>query len=162
MSKKTHPELEEEDDDRSGGTTGEIEFHYKDAAQLDNRDDLLTPAEKKRILAVLPEAHKDLVHKQRQTREERKALKEGKKSAELNQKRGLGSGAGYQSRFKEHPISQKAQFSGIDRQVIALPNQNEAETNPEMKDRLENRLENRLTNRLQNTKTFNPKPRFPG
>ena len=147
----------------SGGSTGEIHFRYKDAMSVEPRDDLLPPSEIKRLLAVHKELHKDRVDKQKITRKERKALKEGRVTRVAEQGfrvgRGFGGGAGRYSPYKQHRIAQKAQFSGMDKQVIGLPSENRAETNEEQRDALENRLENRNELRFQNTPKFNPKPR---
>jgi hypothetical protein len=153
-----------DDDDSSGGlggVSGEIEFRFQDAMMVANRDDLLSPSEIKRLLIVQKETHKLRVDKQKATREERKALKDGKFviPTAAQQLRGTGGG-NRMSAFKKHPISDMAQFSGIDKQVIGIPNLNEADTNQELKDKLENKLENRLQNRLQNKNT--PKYRPPG
>ena len=138
-----------------GGAAGEVQFRYRDAYSLGPRDDQLPAAEVKRLLVVHNESHKAWVVKQKQTRAERKAFKEGKKNHQAGL--GLGGGSGAASPYKKHPISDKAQFSGRDRQVISLPTEYVAETNPEFVDRLENRLENRY--QLQNAPKFNPKPR---
>ncbi len=150
----------EEDDEGSGGKSGEIEFRYKDIFSGPNRDDLLPPQEIKRLLVVHKETHKMRVDKQRQAREERAALKEGKyvPSLESKYQQGMSSGPGGSSKFKKHPISDRAQFSGIDKQVVGIPSLNEAKTNEELRDALENRLENKYLNQPK----FNPKPRYPG
>jgi hypothetical protein len=142
-----------------GGQTGEVEFRFHDATQVANRDDLLPPEEIKRLLIVHKETHKARVDKQKITREQRNALKQGVYVAPtVAQQLGRGGSGGSVSPYKKHPISDKAQFSGIDKQVIGIPSLNEADTNPEQKDKLENRLQNRL----QNAPKFNPRPRFPG
>lgn len=141
----------------TGGASGEVHFRYRDAFSVDPRDDLLPPQEIKRLLSVHKDNHKNLVKKQQLTRKERRALKEGKLQRQTQQS-GFGFGGGHVA-YKQHPIASKAQFSGIDRQVNNLPNNYDADTNPEQKDALENRLENRLQNRLQNAPKFNPKPR---
>lgn len=147
------------DSDSEGGSssqgghqgTGSEGFHYQDPLSVPLRDDLLPPQEIKRLLKVHQEYHEAYVKKQQQTRKERKAFKEGRPS----NARSRGNGARYSS-YKQHPVlSQKAQFSGIDPQVNTLPNENQAETNVELRDRLENRYQNRLNY----TKQFNPKPR---
>ena len=75
--------------------------------------------------------------------------------AQQGYRQGLGGGSGNTSRFKKHPISDKAQFSGIDKQVVGVPSLNEADTNAEMKEQLDNRLENKY----RNVPRFNPRPR---
>lgn len=61
--------------------------------------------------------------------------------------------------LKTHPISQKAYFSGIDKQITPNASDNLTNTNADQKSDLEQRLE--LQNRLQHTNTpkFNPTPR---
>jgi hypothetical protein len=153
--------IQDDDDDSAsgsfGGQTGEIAFRFHDAMQVSNRDDLLPPEEIRRLLIVHKETHKGRVDKQKVNREQRNALKEGVYVAPTVAQQ-LGRGGSGSSAFKKHPISDMAQFSGIDKQVIGIPSNNEADTNPEQKDKLENRLQNRL----QNTPKFNPRPRPPG
>jgi hypothetical protein len=149
------------DDSEDGGTsgqTGEIEFRYKDAMSVANRDDLLPASEIKRLLIVHKDIHKQRVDKQKATREQRNALKEGKYVAPSVAQQLAGGGGGSVSPYKKHPISDRAQFSGVDKQVVGIPTLNEANTNSELKDKLENKLQNRL----QNTPKFNPRPRPPG
>ncbi len=141
-----------------GGVAGEIRFRYKDAMSIEPRDDALPLSEINRLLAVHKDLHKAYVDKQKQTRKERKILKEGRASLTSRQDIGVGlrrGGQGGNSRYKTHPISNKAQFSGVDRQISALPTENQANTNEEQR----NDLENRYELRLQNMPKFNPKPR---
>jgi hypothetical protein len=141
-----------------GGKTGAIEFRFQDGMAGLRRDDLLAPNEMNRLMLVHENMHKARVEKQRITRQDRAAKKEGRFVAqpESRNRHGLGGGGGGgSSKFKKHPISNMAQFSGIDKQVVGVPSLNEAETNAEMKDTLENRLENKY----RNTPRFNPRPR---
>ena len=156
--KKISEEEDDEGSQGSGGQTGEIEFRYKDAMSVANRDDLLPASEIKRLLIVHKDIHKERVDKQKATRAERNALKEGKYVAPSIAQQLSGRGAGRSSPYKKHPISDKAQFSGVDKQVVGIPTLNEAKTNEELKDKLENKLQNRL----QNAPKFNPRPRPPG
>lgn len=154
--------LDEEKSGSSGSSTGEIHFRYKDAMSVEPRDDVLPPSEIKRLLTVHKEIHKERVNKQKLARKERKALKEGRvaRVAVNGVRAGRGGGGGGRySPYKQHPITQKAQFSGMDKQVIGLPSENQAQTNEELRDALENRLQNRNELRHQNTPKFNPKPR---
>lgn len=140
-----------------GGVAGEIRFRYKDAMSIDPRDDALSPSEAKRLLAVHKDLHKSYIDKQKQTRKERKQLKEGRASLTSRHDvtaRGAGKGRRY-SPYKRHPISSKAQFSGVDKQISGLPTENLAETNEQKRNELQN--QNRLT--YQNAPRFNPKPR---
>jgi hypothetical protein len=139
---------------QGGGKTGTKGFRV----QLEiSRDDLLAPNEIKHLLKIHQEYHKTHVDRQKLLRKERAALKEGRKDlvAQYRSQLGLGSGSGGVSPFKKHPISNKAQFSGMDRQTSILPTENTAETNSEMR----NDLENRYNHRHQPKPGFNPKPR---
>lgn len=156
--KKIIIDTDESDDSGSGesgkgGKSGQIEFkEFIGGERL--RDDLLTGDEKRRLLTVHEMAHETAVKQQRATREQRKALKEGKIS--LNAYR-EGVSAGKQSEYKSHPVlSDKAQFSGIDRQVNALPNENVAETNQDLRNELQYKYN--LVHRPENAPRFNPKP----
>jgi hypothetical protein len=158
MAKNKHTYLDDDEDDSGqSGQTGQIAFRDFLAANERLRDDLLPPDEKKRLLIVHRDLHKDYVKKQKEAQDQRQALKEGKVSLHAyRQEKGL---SGTAHAFSNHPIlSNKAQFSGIDKQVNALPNENLAETNPKNRHELELRLTNRLTNQPKNT--FNPKPQF--
>lgn len=126
-------------DEGRGGVGGKIRFKFRDAAMLPPRDDVLPESEIRRLLIVHKDLHKDRVDKQKSTRKERSALKEGKIHLRANQGFGLGGG----SQYKTHPLSNKAQFSGIDKQTIGLPTEFDAETNLEMREKLENRLVHR-------------------
>lgn len=141
-----------------GGKSGEIAFRYTDVLSVEPRDDVLPPIEIRRILAIHKDIHKERVDKQKLTRKERQALKEGRiiYNAAANYRTGIGSpGGGTRSQYKTHPIA--AKFSGMDPKVNAFPSENISETNLDKKNELENRLENKL--RLQNAPRFNPKPR---
>ncbi|MHB1947689.1 MAG: hypothetical protein ACYCQI_06200 [Gammaproteobacteria bacterium] len=140
----------------SGGKTGEIRFIYRDAMSLPPRDDMLPPSEIKRLLIIHKDLHRERVEKQKMTRKEREALKEGKLHLQASYMQGLGQGGGTRSNYKKHPIANKAQFSGIDKQTSNLPTEFNAETNLEMQNKLENRYV------LRNAPKFNPKPRPPG
>jgi len=147
-----------DDDSGEGGkSSGEIQFRYKDILSEGPRDDVLSEGEIKRLLLVHQELHKDHVDKQKATRAERKALKEGKTPAFSSQSHRIGGSSfgGSASPYKKHPITNKAQFSGIDSQVSAIPSENNAETNADAKEKLEN--QNR--NVLRHAPKFNPKPR---
>lgn len=147
-----------EDKGGRGGKSGEIGARVKIEI---SRDDLLSPSELKRLISTHQDLHKSYVDKQKLLRKERKALKEGQKALvkQIHQSRmGLGGG-GSAARFKQHPINNKAQFSGVDKQVSNIPTQFEAETNSKLKNDLENRHE--LKHQFQPKRTFNPKPRGP-
>lgn len=143
-----------------GGVAGEIRFRYKDAMSVGPRDDALPPSEVKRLLAVHYDLNKSYIDKQRQTRKERKQLKEGRASLTSRQEVTARAGRGERySPYKKHPISNRAQFSGVDRQISALPTENLAVTNEQNKNELQNKLQNKHRLTYQNAPRFNPKPR---
>lgn len=139
-----------QDDDDSGntGTGSEVHFRYRDAMSLGPRDDELPLADIRHFMAIHKDIHKDRVDKQRILLNEREALKAGKKPTshyQVGQERG---------NYKTHWLSSTAQFSGIDKQVTQVPNQNEANTNDQLKDELQNRLN------YKPGQKFHPKPQF--
>lgn len=144
-----------DDEDEGGGqggrSSGEIHFRYRDILSDQPRDDQLSPAEIKRQLLVHKDLHKGNVDDQKRTRQDRVLIKEGKLKSTSKYQAGLLKGAGGPSRYKPHPISLKAQFSGAtDKQVIGFSDLNQAETNEKEKEANENRHELRLG--------FSPKP----
>jgi hypothetical protein len=144
----------------TGGQTGAIEFRYHDALATPARDDYLPPDEIRRLIIVHRDLHKARVKDQQFAREQRDAKKDGRISTpNYGRSMGLGSGGGGSSQFKKHPISNMAQFSGMDKQVIGLASENESKTNAELKEQLENQLRNRYTN---TPKFIPPRPRPPG
>lgn len=161
--------IEKDKEDKEGGSSGQggiggkIAYRYRDAMSLSPRDDALPPSEIKRMVAVHEELHKSHVDKQKETRKDRAAKKETKVLQQSANRQGYGAGAGRSSDYKQHPISQMAQFSGMDSKVVMIREKMEEVTNDEMRNELENRLENKLQNRLENRAepTFNPRPRGP-
>jgi len=158
----THDEKKkniDQDEEGSDGVAGEVRFRYKDAMSIDPRDDALPLPEANRLLAIHKDIHKSYVDKQKQTRKERKLLKEGRNSLTSRQSADVALQAGVRggrsSPYKKHPISNKAQFSGVDRQISSLPTENIAETNEQQR----NELENRNELRHRNVPQFNPKLR---
>ncbi len=136
----------------SGGASGQVEFQNFIHAEQARRDDLLPPDEIRRLLAVNKNLHETKVKKQKALRDERKALKEGQTNLQ-DYRQGLAE----QSNYKPHPIlSEKAQFSGRDRQVNDLPNENIADTNPNDRHELKNNYEKKY--QPQNAPKFTPKP----
>ena len=161
---KKKKDLHEEDqggESSQSGSAGEIPFQFKDPLSVVSRDDLLPPHEIKRLLRVEQELHRTFVQKQKNTRRERELLKESRQTVASRYETGirsrLGKGSGYaasSSPYKKHPISDK--FSGIiDRKVTPIVSENNAKTNPEMR----NELRNRNELRHQPVPRFNPKPR---
>lgn len=145
---KTIQQNEETED--TGSNTGQIEFRdFVHANQ--SRDDLLPPDEIRRLLTVNKNLHEAKVKKQKALRDERQALKEGK--VDLKDYR---QGLSEESNYKAHPLlSEKAQFSGRDRQVNDLPNENIADTNPADRNELKNNYERKY--QPQNAPKFTPK-----
>lgn len=145
-----------DDDSESGSSTGGkggsgVEFRDFLSTGENARDDLLPEDEKRRLLIVHSDEHQIKVKKQKDLRHERDLLKSGK----FTQNRGY---EGSLSRYKTNPKLNVAQFSGVDKQVSALPNEHLAETNQEKKEELlyQNRLQNRLENRFENQPKFIP------
>lgn len=139
----------EEDEGGKGGQGSQVAFRTFIAMGDSLRDDL--PGEEKRRLRSIHEGvHEAVVEKQKNTSDQYKQLKEGKISLEAyRQGKGI-------SDYKNHPLlSNKAQFSGIDRQVNALPTENVAETNNELAAELKYRYN--LVHRPQEALRFNPK-----
>jgi len=137
-----------------GGVGGKIHYKFQDAASIPPRDDALPPSEIRRLLIVHRDVHKERVDKQKLTRKEREALKEGKLHLVAGYRQALGIREGGIGKFVPHPIlKDKAQFGVIDRQNNNNPTEFDAETNLEMRDKLENRFVHR------NAPKFHPKPR---
>jgi hypothetical protein len=160
--KKNDDNQDDEDSGSAGGASGEIEFRYRDAASTQPRDDEMSPAELKRLLAVHKDVHKARVDKQKATRQERKIAKEGPVNLTTRKAYtgGMGTGGAAFSKYKTHPIA--AKFAGIrDQKISAIPSENTAETNEELKQENQNKNENKNENklRLQNQPSFSPKPR---
>ena len=119
----------DEDDERgeSGHVGGSgVEFRF-DISPGEIRDDLLSPEELKRLLKVHHDLHYDLVKKQKIERKNRNEIKEGKRPAVANNGYTTGNAGFGMNQGKQHPISKKAYFSGIDKQVIGLQSENLAQ-----------------------------------
>lgn len=137
-----------------GGAAGEIRFKEFISLGEKGRDDLLTGEDRRRLLAVHETAHEADVKLQKETRDQRKAVKEGKVS--LAQYRD-GLSKGQFTQYKSHPmLSAAAQFSGTDRQINALPTENLAETNQDKRNELQ--YQYNLVHRPEHAPKFNPKP----
>jgi len=155
--KKLKGKINQEDDSDgetgTGGKSGHIEFRDFLAPAERQRDDLLPFDEKKRLLSVHNTTHEGRVKKQKTLREQRKEVKEGKVALQTYRE-GLSAS---NSSYRAHPVlSHQAQFSGVDRQVNAVPTENIAETNDENRNNLENQYKLRFA--PQNAPKFNPKP----
>jgi hypothetical protein len=141
----------------SGGQGGGIEFHDFIGTGDQVREDQLSPSELKRLLSVHQDIHEARVKKQKALREQRQAVKEGKIPLQVY-RQGL-AGTGMNAAYRANPIlANKAQFSGIDRQVNALPTENIAETNQEKQEELQYQYQLRFA--PENAPRFNPKPQF--
>lgn len=148
----TNKQEDTDDESGAGGNSGQIEFADFLSSGASKRDDMLSPDEKKRLLSQHKGTHEGRVKNQKEVREQRKLLKEGKVSKQSYQQGMVAESSQYQA----HPIlSDKAQFSGIDRQTNPLPTENVAETNKENRNKLENQY--RLRHAPQHAPGFNPK-----
>lgn len=142
------------DDSGTGGQGGQIEFHDFIGRAGSQRDDDLPFDEQRRLLAVHNDTHEFRVKKQKETRDQRKDVKNGKVPLK-DYKQGMAASMG--SQYKTHPaLHDKAQFSGVDRQVNALPNENVADTNEANRNELENQYRKRYQPEV--APKFNPKP----
>ncbi len=112
--------------------------------------------------------HKERVNNQKEKRKERDDIKNGRVKANNYDALGLrigggaGGGSGSTSPYKNHPLSNHAQFSGAtDRKVTGVPSDSLSETNDKNKNENELNLTHQLTNRLKQAPKFHPKPRGP-
>lgn len=139
----------------SGGQGGQIQFRDFTTTSANFRDDAMPFEMQKQLLSQHKDIHEAKVKQQKEKRDQYNDLKNGK--TDLHSYRQGLMGSGMQSQYKINPVlADKAQFSGIDRQVNALPTENVAETNEANRDELQNELKLRLS--LQPNPTFNPKP----
>lgn len=159
--KKRMIDLKHEEEDQggttgeSGGQTGQIAFRDFLSSAENLRDDLLTPEERRRLISVHNDTHELRVKAQKDKRDLYAQLKSGKLPLQTYRQGVMG--AGMSSQYKANPaLANKAQFSGIDRQVVADPTKNLADTNENQRNELQNELRLRLG--LQAAPKFNPKP----
>lgn len=144
----------------AGGKSGQIEFRDFLAGGERLRDDLLSPEERKRLLAVHKDTTVSNIQKQKERKEQYKALKEGKVTVAAHRAGMAAVGANPQ--YKTNPVlANKAQFSGTDRQINALPTENMAETNNEKRQELQFQYNLRHRPEYAHTPKFNPKPAGP-
>jgi hypothetical protein len=152
-------EKDREDDDdkggRGGGQTGGVKFNYKDIASTGPNDDSLPPELRKHKLKEIQGLHEQHVRSEKDTRQQREAIKQGQKSTYQYQVgAGYGMGGGGESPHLPNPyLEDKAYFAGTDKELSQLPNKFDAETNPDMQDDIKNRL------KLGHQPKFHPKPR---
>ena len=141
----------------SGGQSGAIKFRDFTGMSEPKRDDLLPADEKKRLLAVHNSSHESRVKKQKETRDQRQQVKEGKVSLQQYRE---GLAAKHESQYKSHPIlSNKAQFSGMDSQLNPDPIENRSEANEELRNELELQYRLRYAPSAP-AKKFDPRPQF--
>lgn len=140
-----------------GGSSTSGEIKYRDFMTTERlRDDLLSPEEKKRLLAVHDTIHAANVKNQKEKREARTALRAGIRSPAYQQ--GLREDA-QSGTLHRHPIlGDKAQFSGQDQQVNALPDENKADTNHDKREELRYQYQLQHQPEQAPTPVFNPKP----
>lgn len=156
-NKKNAEEGGSESGTGSGGQGGKIEFRDFLATGPD-RDDLLSSEEQRILLSQLADIHEQKVKDQKQKRDEYKNVKEGKVA--LQDFRAGKMGMGVSAQYKVNPkLANKAQFSGVDRQVNVLPTENHADTNENDRNELQDELRYRMG--YQATPKFNPKPHGP-
>lgn len=146
----------EEEDSKSGGKTGAIGYKFNTLADP-QRDDLLSPAELRRLLSVLKDTHKERVDNQKRKRKERDDIKNGRTPQHVAKKGrySFGAGGGGQSPYKKHPISDK--FAGRDQQVAPTIDRYAGETNANDQEKLEQ--QHQLQHQHQHVPKFNPRPR---
>ena len=163
MSLQDKKFTENEDDDQgSSGQAGQIGFVDFLSSADKERDDLLSPEEKRHLQAIHQELNKQQIKQQKELRAERQAAKENKTTRQFSYGQG-GGGGDEVSPYKTNPVLDCAQFSGAtDKKVSPSPSVNEANTNPEQ--RAEAELQHQLQNQPQYKPqpSFNPQPRKPG
>lgn len=144
-----------QDDEGSSGQGSQIKFADFITGRSGLREDQLPPDELKRILAIHDDAHEDRVKKQKELRDQRRDMKEGKIArAEQRQSQGMNN------QYPPHPLlSEKAQFSGVDKQNNPVPTESQTQTNEGDKNELENQY--RLRHAPEIGKKFNPRPQNP-
>lgn len=160
-NKRDLPKNSADDRDTDGGSAGgqggKIEFRDFITAKSGMRDDNLPPDELRRLRAVHNTAHESRVKKQKELRQSRQEMKEGKVSLEAHRE---GQAQEMSSKYPPHPmLSDKAQFSGVDKQENQVPSMNDSQTNDADRNELEN--EYRKTFQPEMGKKFHPKPQFP-
>jgi hypothetical protein len=147
---------DESDGSETGGRDGRVAFREFVGVEH-HRDDLLPPDERKRLLIVHKQVNEQSVKKQKERRDLYKELKEGK--TQLKEfRQGLADSRNERG-YKPHAIlANKAQFSGMDRQVNTLPNENSAETNDEQREELQYQYNLQYRPQYANAPKAAPKP----
>ncbi len=135
---------------RSGGSSGEVLFHFE--TFVEKRDDLLSFEEIKRLRLVEKGLHKEITNKQKLIIKERDAAKKGIKPHQNNVNANQFGGNDFGSNFKTHPISNTAQFSGAEKQVVGVPNLGKIQTNERDQKKLVDEFTHQLTLKNKNTK----------
>jgi hypothetical protein len=152
-SKRKETQITDEGDDTGkGGKSGSVEFRDFLNSGENLRDDLLPVDAVKRLLSVHQETSEVRVKKQKELRDQRAQLRNGKLGLQ-EYRQGL-QGGGMESSYKVHPVFAKSpQFH--DARVNALPTENVTQTNDELKNELKN--EYQLKYNPQYIPQFNPK-----
>lgn len=146
-----------QDDDQGGAGSQSGDMRFKDFLNPGAlREDLLPPDQIKRLLSNHQRQHEERVKKQKNAREQYQAVKAGQLPLQTVRE---GKGSGMQSAYHPHPVlADKAQFSGVDKQINPQPSENIADTNEADRNELENQY--RLQYAPQIQPKFNPKPQF--
>lgn len=149
---KVEDDSEGESGQSTGGQSGQIEFRDFLAGGERLRDDL-SPDELKHALAVLSDASEQRIKDQQKKRDLYKDLRNGKVPL-----RDFRAAMGMNVDYRAHPtLADKAQFSGADKEVNALPTENIAETNNEKRNQLQMQYNLRHHPEYANTNKLTPK-----
>ncbi len=153
-----NPNTKNEDEDSgTGAKGGAIEFHDFITPNQSKREENMPPDEVARLRAVHKANHEAIVKKQQALRQYREDLKNKKISMETHRENQANE---MNSNYPAHPIlSNKAQFSGIDKQENQVPTMSETQTNDENRNELE--LGYKLKHQPEMGKKFHPKPQYP-
>ncbi len=141
----------EDDDSGAGGQSG-IDFVDFTDSKSTRRDDLLPAEEMRHLLITHKEKHEGMVKQQKEARLQEKVAQKTNNYAAAP-----GSGGGGTSPHKEFPpLNKFGKSSLVDKTVSYSPNENDAKSNPELRNELTNKLD--LRNRLTAQPQFNPRP----
>src|SRR3990167_7225091 len=127
MNDKPKSQTQREDEDSGTGSVGgAIEFHDFISVNNHLREEKLPPDVIKDLQSRHKRKHEALVEKQKKERDYRHDVKEGKVTPEMHKQNKAERNSG----FPPHPtLSDKAQFSGIDKQENQIPTNSETQTN---------------------------------
>jgi len=154
----------EEDDESGEGKGSGVRYSFQDPSAMQTRDDLLSPEEKRRLLATHEGIHKGRVTNQKHLRQARKKEQKGDLVSALYNTATTHYGKSGQvvgrSNFLEHPLASK--FSGQDPQVSQNPQNYVATTNEkEQTDKKELVMRQELTHKKNYTPSVSIKPPRP-